>query len=729
MKQPDFAIYQHDFQKDLIQRLDEENPALEQWPLVYVLSDEEKATAYIGETTDVRSRMSAHLKHKQKQKLTRVHLLSSDKFNKSATLDMESKLIRYMAGDGKYNLLNGNLGIVDHSYYQQEYYDELFKRVWNQLWQKGLVQHSLDHITNSDLFKYSPYKSLSLEQQEGLYAIMEALLHKKTSNIIVEGGAGTGKTILAIFLFKMLLSDHHDFDFREFGDEQRQFYDLVQALRKQYPEPKMALVVPMSSFRGTLKKVFRQITGLKSSMVVGPTDITKEKYDIILVDEGHRLRRRVNLGSIFKPFDEACARLGLDKHTATEVDWVVQQAQKTIIFYDAAQSIKPSDAEQSVFDKLKSEPHTIIQRLKSQFRVQGGNAYVDFVSRLLHRDLDKGDFYKHPKYELKLFDHFPDLVNAIQQKDQQHGLSRLIAGYAWPWHSKKDPQAKDIEIDGLALKWNGTNLDWINSQGAVEEVGCIHTTQGYDLNYAGIIFGHEIAYDPEKKEIIIHADNYFDRNGKTSIKDPAELKQFILNIYRTILLRGIKGTYIYVCDPALREYFAQHIPLAQPKVRELHQQSFLDTEDVKPFKNALPFYDIQVAAGSFSEPQNIDDVQWMSIPPGIKPSPNYFICKIYGDSMNKVIPNGSYALFKRYQGGSRNGKIVLVQHQDLRDPDTGFSFTIKEYWSRKVEKDGTWQHEEIRLKPLSEVPDYFDIVVPAEMGEDLKVIGEFIQII
>ena len=124
----------------------------------------------------------------------------------------------------------------------------------------------------------------------------------------------------------------------------------------------------------------------------------------------------------------------------------------------------------------------------------------------------------------------------------------------------RDKNAFDIKIDDTQLKWNGTSNDWINSDGAINEVGCIHTTQGYDLNYSGIIFGNEISFNPETKEIIVKEENYFDKNGKQSIKDPKELKAFILNIYKTIMLRGIKGTYIYVCDPLLKAHFESFVP-------------------------------------------------------------------------------------------------------------------------------------------------------------------------
>ena len=108
-----------------------------------------------------------------------------------------------------------------------------------------------------------------------------------------------------------------------------------------------------------------------------------------------------------------------------------------------------------------------------------------------------------------------------------------------------------------------TDVDWINSKTSVEEVGCIHTTQGYDLNYSGIIFGREIDYNPITKSIEINKKMYFDTKGKDGIRDDNELKQFIINVYKTIMYRGIKGTYVYVVDKNLREYFEKYISIHQ----------------------------------------------------------------------------------------------------------------------------------------------------------------------
>ena len=328
-------INHYDFENTLFEDFGTNHFAKDLWPLVYILSDGDTKTAYVGETTDAYSRMGTHLKHKTKSKLTSVHLITSEKFNKSATLDIESNLIKYMSGDNIFNLLNGNLGLANHNYYRKkEVYWDIFNTIWNQLRAEGISKHSIEHIDNSDLFKYSPYKSLTKDQSQGLLQILQSLATGKYDNTIVEGGAGTGKTILAIFLFKMLSSQLEDFSFKAFGTEENVYIDLVNQIKKVIPSPKMALVVPMSSFRTTLKKVFKNIKGLSASMVIGPAQVSKEKYDLLVVDESHRLRRRVNLGAYFGAFDKACQALNLDKHKASELDWVTMQSKHTVLFYD-----------------------------------------------------------------------------------------------------------------------------------------------------------------------------------------------------------------------------------------------------------------------------------------------------------------------------------------------------------------------------------------------------------
>ena len=130
-----------------------------------------------------------------------------------------------------------------------------------------------------------------------------------------------------------------------------------------------------------------------------------------------------------------------------------------------------------------------------------------------------------------------------------------MAGYAWPWNTSKGKGDFDIEIEGVRLVWNSTNVDWVNSPNSINEVGCIHTIQGYDLNYVGVIIGPELSYDKESNMLVVDKNKYEDSNGKRSITDPAELERYVINIYKTLLTRGIKGTYIYIADEKLRAKF------------------------------------------------------------------------------------------------------------------------------------------------------------------------------
>jgi len=725
MTNSNLAVKRYDFDNQIFDEFNTLHYAKDLWPLVYILSDSKSKEAYAGETTDAYTRMKSHLNNDKKKKLTVVHLVTSEKFNKSATLDIESNLIKYIAGDGQFKLLNGNLGIANHEYYQKKEYWGVFKTVWNQLRSEGVSIHSLEHIDNSDLYKYSPYKTLTSEQKKGLLLIINNLLSEKLKNVIIEGGAGTGKTILAIFLFKLLNSDNTDSNFKEFGDEENEFIQKIKELKVKYPKPNMALVIPMSSFRSTLKKVFRNINGLKASMVVGPAKVAQNTYDIVLVDESHRLRRRVNLGAYFGAFDKACVRLGLDKHTASELDFVTMQSDKTVLFYDEGQSIKPSDVKKEDFDKLKKTKDTNIELLESQFRVRGGNGYVKYIEGLLKCNLSfEKQVFKSNKYEFLLFDSLQNMVSEIKLRNDEHGLARLVAGYAWPWISNKDSSKYDINIGEVSLKWNSVAVDWVNTEASIDEVGCIHTTQGYDLNYTGVIFGNEITYDKDKNEIIIKEENYFDKNGKQSIKEPNDLKVYILNIYKTIMMRGIRGTYIYVCDDNLREYFAQHLD----KFEVEEDSIYIDIDTVIPFENAVPLYNLKAAAGEFLANEQIDerDYDWVKIPNHIKPSKDLFACSVYGKSMNKIIPNDSVCLFRKYSAGAREGKIILAQYYGIQDSDFGSNYTVKEYHSTKENKNNEqWQHSSITLKPLSTDKSFEPIEIKEGNLEDFKVIGIF----
>ena len=529
------------------------------WPVVYIIKNDKIGEAYVGESTNALNRMKNHLANKERKRLNELLVISCDKFNKSAVLDIESKLISYMDADKHYKLQNANAGLVDHNYYQKTEYDYIFKKIWKMLLAEKYADNPIERLDNSDFFKYSPYKSLSYDQHQSVIEIITALNRKKENTIFVEGGAGTGKTVLAIYLMKLLnteIQNHHLDETDEIYSEE---IGRIIEFKNKVPNPKVALVVPMTSLRKTLKNVFGSVKGLKGSMVIGPSEVAKVegKYDLLIVDEAHRLRKRKNITN-FGSFDAINKKLGLDKYKGTELDWILMNSNHQIFFYDQGQSIKPSDIDVDRFKKAKWSAS--ILNLVSQHRVQGGLDYINFIDSLLHCRLDsQGSIFHSTGYELVLFENLKHMHNTLIEKEKKLGLCRMLAGYSWPWESKKDSKASDIEIDGIKFKWNTTHIDWINSMNAINEIGCIHTSQGYDLNYGAIIFGNEISYDESLGRIKIDPSNYYDAKGKQGIKEPEKLKEYILNIYKTMMLRGIKGTYIYVCDPALRAYFKYFI--------------------------------------------------------------------------------------------------------------------------------------------------------------------------
>ncbi|MFA5421158.1 MAG: DNA/RNA helicase domain-containing protein, partial [Patescibacteria group bacterium] len=237
---------------------------------------------------------------------------------------------------------------------------------------------------------------------------------------------------------------------------------------------------------------------------------------------------------------------------ATELDWITKCSKSQILFYDKNQSVRPSDLSPTKFEELAIKNF----ELKSQLRVGGGvdgEKYIKFIQDFF--DLTKVSNNKFNNYDFKIYEDIGKMVSDIKEKNLKMDLCRMVSGYAWPWMSKKDPNKHDIEIDGVKLRWNSVNHNWVYSLNAINEVGCIHTVQGYDLNYTGVIIGPEISYDSIKREFKIHPEKYMDMNGKRGVDDIKELERYIINIYKTLLTRGIHGTYVYIVDKSLRNYF------------------------------------------------------------------------------------------------------------------------------------------------------------------------------
>ncbi len=543
------------------------------WPVVYTLNDDKRV--YVGETLNFAVRMSQHLSSQEKKSLRIARIILDDTFNKSVCLDLESYLIRLLAGDGRFQVMNLNDGITDSNYFDRSRYREVFAEICDRLREQGLFGQTITEIENSDLFKLSPFKSLNIDQMVSIQTLLASLLgdidQKTSSTSVIRGDPGTGKTIVAIFLIKLLrdiqttsLDDDPTTDspFAEFFTSRNQ--DLLKELR-------VGLVVPQQSLRRSIQNVFKLTPKLAADLVLSPFEVgeSDKPFDVLIVDEAHRLSQRANQPSAaqnkrFKAINYSL--FGKDDDSVNQLDWITEKSTHRVYLLDMAQSVRPADLPIQIQEGLieKARETRRYFELRSQMRIKAHEDYVGYVRALLSPEPPTKRL-EFDGYELRLFDDVHKLRDEIIKRDSEAGLSRMVAGFAWPWKSKKDPTAHDIELDGLKLNWNGKAIDWINSANSLYEVGSIHTVQGYDLNYAGVIIGLDLRYDPGSKSLYIDRKNYFDAKGKENNKrlgityTDEDLLLFLTNIYGVLLTRGMLGTYVYVCDPNLRDYFRQFI--------------------------------------------------------------------------------------------------------------------------------------------------------------------------
>lgn len=570
-------IERHRFTASDLQTM--QDPAHRNWPVVYTLTNSREV--YVGETVNAAARMRQHLDAKEKQHLQEVRIILDDTFNKSACLDLESHLIRWFSGDGQLKVLNRNDGVTDANYFQRQTYREQFAHIFEQLRTEGLFTKRIPEIINSDLFKLSPFKALNTDQEVVIEDILEGLFADLATNTsstqVIEGGPGTGKTIVAIYLLK-LLADIRARNDVDTGESDTPFSDFFAEGHPQLlAGTRIGLVVPQQSLRKSVKNVFKRTPGLSEDMVLTPYEVAKASapFDLLVVDETHRLTQYASqaMGTLTRDFRDISQRLALPDENwqdLTQIDWIIRSSRHQIFLLDEGQGVRPADVPHASLGALRTAAGNSSRgyRLLSQMRVAAGEDYLAFARGVLS-DTGPDAVASFSGYDLRFFDRADAMYQAILEREDEYGLARLVAGYGWKWNSKgtaEDSGVFDIEVDGLRLCWNRTATDWINSPTSVREVGSIHTVQGYDLNYAGVIIGPELFLDRDIGRICLNRDSYFDRNGKAANKlrgmtySDDDVLVMVKNAYNVLLTRGIRGTFVYVVDPALREHLRRFFP-------------------------------------------------------------------------------------------------------------------------------------------------------------------------
>ena len=496
---------------------------LEPFPSVYIIENGNEI--YIGEGIDPVKRLKTHLRDKKVNSPAKMHIISNYDFNVSVAKDLESYLIQLIKAEGKYKMINKDQLGIRHNYYMKNSYQQRFNHIWKNLVEMGIGHSSEEEIKNTQIYEFSPFKSLTSDQQYIVDEILTKIDEGTYKVFIVEGDPGSGKTILANYLLKELTEQGKD----------------------------AALVFSMTSIRKTVQEVFKSVLGMDEK-VIGPADLRKKKYEVLIVDEAHRLNRRKNLAN-YGIFDKVNQHFGLG-NDGDQLDWISKSADITILFYDSLQSIKPSDIEPEKLQKYIEDSNALVLKLEDQIRIQGGNEYLEIINNILYQLNSPNPSLDN--YEFKIFDEINEMKDLINKRNNSHGFSRLIAGYDWDWQSKDGSKDYDIEINNLQLKWNSKTEGWMSSKDAVNEVGSVHTTQAYTLNYAGVIIGPSLSFNKNENKINVHPELYKDRYGKQGI-DENQVKEFILNIYYVLLTRARLGTYVYIVDEDLRKYFKDSV--------------------------------------------------------------------------------------------------------------------------------------------------------------------------
>ena len=555
---------------------------------------------------------------------------------------------------------------------------------------------------------------------------VDARAEQKKQVVIVQGGPGTGKSVIAINLLGALIARKRNARYVSKNAAPRAVYEARLA--------------------GTFTKT--RISNLFSGSGAF-VDNEADTYDTLIVDEAHRLNEKSGL----------YRNLG-----DNQVKELIRSARCTVFFVDDDQRVTLLDighAEELRRCAREFDAEVTELELSSQFRCNGSDGYLAWLDDTLRIRETANLTLDTSEYDFRVFDDPADLHALVELKNRANNRSRVVAGYCWKWPSKKDPQAWDIELPEFDYRrrWN---LDrdgslWIVTPGSIEQVGCIHTCQGLELDYVGVIIGPDLAYrdgrivtDATKRATSDQSVKGLKTMLRTNPESASVLADAIVkNTYRTLMTRGMKGCYVYCTDAPLAAYLRARLRSSSTHTSTDVHESVLPvvasaTSNVISLQRvskqqrdagviAAPIIDLRFAAGAFSDTQTLQDggAEWVALPDWVRPQPGLFVAQVVGESMNRRIPNGSWCLFRAKPGGTREGKVVVVEHRSISDPETGGQYTIKVYASEKIAaEDGGWRHQRITLHPDSDRPEFEPLVIQVAADEDgFSVVAEMLMVL
>ncbi len=388
---------------------------------------------------------------------------------------------------------------------------------------KSLIDHVSSLLEGNADFVLLDEQKLAYET---IIAEARQLDRKKT--IIVRGGPGTGKSVISVNSIGGLLRNRLNVKF----------------------------VAPNASFRNVMMEMLtKNRSGSKmraKSLFMGSgsfVDAEENAFDVLVVDEAHRLKGK---GTYMYRGDN-------------QVEDIMKSAKLSVFFIDEYQRIRPNDI--GTVDEIKrlaalhgAEVHEY--SLAAQFRCSGADGFLNWVDHTLGiRETGNFNGWDQDSFEFKVVDSPHRLYELIRKKQEQGRKARMLAGFAWSWtkQDNRNGEVADVTMEeyDFRMPWNGQAIQdsWAIHPDGVGQVGCVHTSQGLEFDYVGVIIGNDLRYDSETMTLYADYNEYKDITGKKGLKqNPEQLLAYIKNIYKVLMSRGMKGCYVFARDPELQYY-------------------------------------------------------------------------------------------------------------------------------------------------------------------------------
>lgn len=376
-----------------------------------------------------------------------------------------------------------------------------------------------------------------------LAKIRTAKSKNEKSVIIIKGGPGTGKTVIALHILAEIATAKY---------KRSVFFStkskpLLEGIKNRLE-------------RGNNAKML--FTNLNQFI---PSRVEENSIDVLLIDEAHRIGKTPN-----HQYTNS-----VDRTDLAQVETLIRAAKTSIFFIDDKQVIRSAEIGSTDLIKQYAKKYscTIEEvELISQFRCNGSDNYLDWIESTLGHSTEKKILSQQDNFDFKIFSSPQELYDTLLTKNDGVKItSRLVAGFCWDWSKKLDENGqlvKDVKIGDFALPWETHGditkppigyvkwYEWAYKPEGIKQVGCIYTAQGFEFDYIGVIVGNDLKYDKANDCLI---GNIEATRDPTLRKGKENFDEYVKNIYRVLMTRGMKGCYVYFTDNEVRDYFQSRL--------------------------------------------------------------------------------------------------------------------------------------------------------------------------